>query len=202
MLGVSSSSPSAFPPTTPSSPPKSALRQRSTTPTSMPMDRSVWISWGINGLQHWRSRKVSQIDVTLSAPKLNPISAVLLSICSMLTDPNPDDPLVPDIAHLYKTDRTRYEATAREWTRKYVALSFYCQASYLYPFCIQICHVMQVSNSPTLQLHAKGLCRSVAYVSICFLSQSPVLSSTSLYFLCQSTIHGPLISVNGCLDPP
>jgi ubiquitin-conjugating enzyme E2 D/E len=38
----------------------------------------------------------------------------------MLTDPNPDDPLVPDIAHLYKTDRTRYEATAREWTRKYV----------------------------------------------------------------------------------
>ncbi|KAH0826598.1 ubiquitin-conjugating enzyme E2 [Lanmaoa asiatica] len=44
---------------------------------------------------------------------------VLLSICSMLTDPNPDDPLVHDIAHLYKTDRPRYEATAREWTRKY-----------------------------------------------------------------------------------
>lgn len=47
----------------------------------------------------------------------NPI--VLLSICSMLTDPNPDDPLVPEIAHVYKTDRSRYEATAREWTRKY-----------------------------------------------------------------------------------
>ncbi|KAL4066976.1 ubiquitin-conjugating enzyme/RWD-like protein [Scleroderma yunnanense] len=47
------------------------------------------------------------------------ISKVLLSICSMLTDPNPDDPLVHDIAHLYKTDRPRYEATAREWTRKY-----------------------------------------------------------------------------------
>jgi ubiquitin-conjugating enzyme E2 D/E len=46
------------------------------------------------------------------------LPAVLLSICSMLTDPNADDPLVPDIAHLYKTDRTRYEATAREWTRK------------------------------------------------------------------------------------
>jgi len=46
------------------------------------------------------------------------IIPVLLSICSMLTDPNPDDPLVPDIAHLYKTDRSRYEATAREWTRK------------------------------------------------------------------------------------
>lgn len=47
------------------------------------------------------------------------ISKVLLSICSMLTDPNPDDPLVPEIAHIYKTDLARYEATAREWTRKY-----------------------------------------------------------------------------------
>jgi ubiquitin-conjugating enzyme E2 D/E len=47
------------------------------------------------------------------------IIAVLLSICSMLTDPNPDDPLVPEIAHVYKTDRPRYDATAREWTRKY-----------------------------------------------------------------------------------
>ncbi|KAL5601421.1 hypothetical protein BROUX41_002592 [Berkeleyomyces rouxiae] len=47
------------------------------------------------------------------------ISKVLLSICSMLTDPNPDDPLVPEIAHLYKTDRARYEATARERTRKF-----------------------------------------------------------------------------------
>ena len=38
----------------------------------------------------------------------------------MLTDPNPDDPLVPDIAHLYKNDPERYAATAREWTRKSV----------------------------------------------------------------------------------
>eukprot|EP00005_Dracoamoeba_jomungandri_P004207 CAMPEP_0174258768 /NCGR_PEP_ID=MMETSP0439-20130205/7705_1 /TAXON_ID=0 /ORGANISM="Stereomyxa ramosa, Strain Chinc5" /LENGTH=147 /DNA_ID=CAMNT_0015342399 /DNA_START=61 /DNA_END=504 /DNA_ORIENTATION=- len=47
------------------------------------------------------------------------ISKVLLSICSLLTDPNPDDPLVPEIAHVYKTDKRSYEATAREWTRKY-----------------------------------------------------------------------------------
>ena len=47
------------------------------------------------------------------------LSKVLLSICSLLTDPNPDDPLVPEIAHIYKTDRARYEETAREWTRKY-----------------------------------------------------------------------------------
>ncbi|KAI3956616.1 hypothetical protein MKW92_034345 [Papaver armeniacum] len=44
---------------------------------------------------------------------------VLLSICSLLTDPNPDDPLVPEIAQMYKSDRAMYEATARSWTQKY-----------------------------------------------------------------------------------
>jgi len=47
------------------------------------------------------------------------IAKVLLSICSMLTDPNPEDPLVPDIARLYKTDRSKYNSTARDWTQKY-----------------------------------------------------------------------------------
>jgi ubiquitin-conjugating enzyme E2 D/E len=47
------------------------------------------------------------------------ISKVLLSISALLTDANPDDPLVPEIAHVYKTDRARYEATAREWTQRY-----------------------------------------------------------------------------------
>ena len=44
----------------------------------------------------------------------------------MLTDPNPDDPLVPDIAHLYKNDPERYAATAREWTRKCVSPTSSC----------------------------------------------------------------------------
>mmetsp|Transcript_31516 Transcript_31516/g.54625 ORF Transcript_31516/g.54625 Transcript_31516/m.54625 type:complete len:149 (-) Transcript_31516:124-570(-) len=47
------------------------------------------------------------------------ISKVLLSICALLTDANPDDPLVPEIAQIFKTDRTRYDNTAREWTRRY-----------------------------------------------------------------------------------
>ena len=33
------------------------------------------------------------------------ISKVLLSICSLLNDPNPDDPLVPDIAEQYVKNR-------------------------------------------------------------------------------------------------
>jgi ubiquitin-conjugating enzyme E2 D/E len=47
------------------------------------------------------------------------ISKVLLSVLSMLTDPNPDDPLVPEIANEYKHNRAQYESTAREWTEMY-----------------------------------------------------------------------------------
>lgn len=47
------------------------------------------------------------------------VSKVLLSICSLLCDPNPDDPLVPEIAHTYKADREKYNKLAREWTQKY-----------------------------------------------------------------------------------
>uniref|UniRef100_A0A914PJE5 UBC core domain-containing protein n=1 Tax=Panagrolaimus davidi TaxID=227884 RepID=A0A914PJE5_9BILA len=47
------------------------------------------------------------------------ISKVLLSICSLLCDPNPDDPLVPEIARIYKSDRERYNQLAREWCQKY-----------------------------------------------------------------------------------
>lgn len=36
------------------------------------------------------------------------ISKVLLSISSLLTDANPDDPLVPEIAHQYKTNKAKY----------------------------------------------------------------------------------------------
>ena len=41
------------------------------------------------------------------------ISKVLLSICSLLTDPNPDDPLVPEIARMYTSDRSTYNEKAK-----------------------------------------------------------------------------------------
>lgn len=44
------------------------------------------------------------------------ISKVLLCICSLLDDPNPDDPLMPDIADLFKEDKEAYEKKARDWT--------------------------------------------------------------------------------------
>ena len=47
------------------------------------------------------------------------ISKVLLSILSLLTDANPNDPLDPAAAGLYKTNREAYDAKAREWTNTY-----------------------------------------------------------------------------------
>ena len=49
------------------------------------------------------------------------ISKVLLSICSLMCDPNPDDPLVIDIANQYKSDKALYDITARDWTHKYAS---------------------------------------------------------------------------------
>jgi len=63
------------------------------------------------------------------------ISKVLLSICSLLTDPNPDDPLVPDIAQLLKNDRQRHDHTAREWTSKY-AMWKSCLGMCLYMYIV------------------------------------------------------------------
>lgn len=42
---------------------------------------------------------------------------VLISICSLLTDPHADGN--SNAAHLYRTNRTLYEDTAREWTRRH-----------------------------------------------------------------------------------
>lgn len=47
------------------------------------------------------------------------ISKVLLSLSSLLADCNPNDPLVTDIAQMYKNDRKKHDQLAREWTDKY-----------------------------------------------------------------------------------
>jgi ubiquitin-conjugating enzyme E2 D/E len=47
------------------------------------------------------------------------IGKVLLSISSLLTDANPNDPLVPEIARLYVENRAEFDRTAREWTQTY-----------------------------------------------------------------------------------
>jgi hypothetical protein len=45
------------------------------------------------------------------------ISKVLLSICSLLTDANPHDPLVGSIAQQFLQDKENHDKTAQEWTK-------------------------------------------------------------------------------------
>jgi len=47
------------------------------------------------------------------------ISKVLLSICSLLTDCNPADPLVGSIATQYLQNREEHDRIARLWTKRY-----------------------------------------------------------------------------------
>ncbi|KAI0946911.1 hypothetical protein AcW1_010233 [Taiwanofungus camphoratus] len=44
---------------------------------------------------------------------------VILSLSSLLTDPNPKDPLVPSIATQYVRNRSQHDRTARHWTELY-----------------------------------------------------------------------------------
>jgi hypothetical protein len=46
---------------------------------------------------------------------------VLLSICSMLSDPFFNDPLEKEIAAQYNSDKVMYKNNARLWTQKYAS---------------------------------------------------------------------------------
>jgi ubiquitin-conjugating enzyme E2 D/E len=47
------------------------------------------------------------------------ISKVLLSLSSLMHAPNPDDPLVADLAYLFKTNRAAYNAKVQAYTLKH-----------------------------------------------------------------------------------
>jgi ubiquitin-conjugating enzyme E2 D len=47
------------------------------------------------------------------------IGKVLLSISSLMVEPNPDDPLVPDAANLYKNNIEKYNNIAKDWSKLY-----------------------------------------------------------------------------------
>jgi len=47
------------------------------------------------------------------------ITKTLLSISSLLTDPNPDDPLDAEAGKMYKTNREKFNEIAKDYTHKY-----------------------------------------------------------------------------------
>jgi ubiquitin-conjugating enzyme E2 D/E len=50
------------------------------------------------------------------------IVKVLMSISSLLTEPNPDDPLEPTSASMLKSNPKAFEQIAREWTQLYAQM--------------------------------------------------------------------------------
>ncbi|XP_047138269.1 ubiquitin-conjugating enzyme E2 E2 isoform X1 [Hydra vulgaris] len=47
------------------------------------------------------------------------VSKILLSVIALLTECNPADPLVGNIAHQFLTNREEHDSLARDWTRRY-----------------------------------------------------------------------------------
>jgi Ubiquitin-conjugating enzyme len=52
----------------------------------------------------------------------NTTATVFLQIYSLIDDPNPDDPLVPEIAYVFKSNRKEYDRKAREWTKEHASV--------------------------------------------------------------------------------
>ncbi|KAM7539213.1 hypothetical protein Aperf_G00000051517 [Anoplocephala perfoliata] len=59
------------------------------------------------------------LNITSGILVISVIVLVLLSICSLLDDPNPKSPLEVDVAKMFLTNHQKYLQTAREWTLKY-----------------------------------------------------------------------------------
>jgi len=51
------------------------------------------------------------------------IEGLLTSIQYLMTNPNPDDPLMPDIASQYKYNKEEFNREARAWTQKHACAS-------------------------------------------------------------------------------
>ena len=49
------------------------------------------------------------------------IEKVLLSLSSLLMDPNPNSPLVADANNLYVKDREKFNEKVKEWVKKYAS---------------------------------------------------------------------------------
>ncbi|PPR88999.1 hypothetical protein GOBAR_AA31684 [Gossypium barbadense] len=79
---------------------------------------SVPVVSGLSFLAAWKNSLDILKDKWSSALQ---IRTVLLSIQALLSAPNPDDPLLENIAKHWKTNEAEAVETAKEWTRLYAS---------------------------------------------------------------------------------
>ncbi|OXB71524.1 UNVERIFIED_CONTAM: hypothetical protein H355_011476 [Colinus virginianus] len=84
--------------------------------SSVPVRRCMWTAFRYSFICRRVEFCVSPCIFVVSVLTLDRF-LVCLRVCVCVMDA--DDPLVPEIAHVYKSDRMRYDQTAREWSQKY-----------------------------------------------------------------------------------
>lgn len=86
----------------------------------------------VTKIYHMNISERGQVCVDLLKHNWSPalsLFKVLLSLSSLLTDPNPKDPLVPNIATQYNRQRAQHDSTARQWTQLYAVPASQIQGS-------------------------------------------------------------------------
>eukprot|EP01097_Dermamoeba_algensis_P001730 TRINITY_DN1650_c0_g1_i3.p1 TRINITY_DN1650_c0_g1~~TRINITY_DN1650_c0_g1_i3.p1 ORF type:complete len:155 (-),score=34.50 TRINITY_DN1650_c0_g1_i3:178-642(-) len=71
---------------------------------------------------HPNVKSDGQLCAEMLTPDWSPqlrIQEVLLTVRQMLAEPNPENPLEQEIANVYKTNKAKFEKTAKEWTKNY-----------------------------------------------------------------------------------